>query len=55
MKNYKNKNQAMNIIRKKTHKKCKPKFNPKLKTQRHKVRTRYMLKDDSTKFYFDNV
>jgi hypothetical protein len=29
------------------HKKCKPKSNPKLETQRRKTWTQYMLKDDS--------
>jgi hypothetical protein len=29
--------------RKKNHKKCKPKSNPKLKTQRRKAKTQYML------------
>jgi hypothetical protein len=45
----------MDITRKKNHKKCKPKSNPKLETQRHKVRTQYMLEDDSTKFYSNYV
>jgi hypothetical protein len=30
----------------KNHKECKLKSNPRLKTQRHKARTRHMLKDD---------
>jgi hypothetical protein len=32
---------------KKNHKKCKPKSNPRLETQRCKAKTWYMLKDDS--------
>jgi hypothetical protein len=28
------------------HKKCKPKSNIRLETQRHKARTQYMLEDD---------
>jgi hypothetical protein len=35
--------------RKTNHKKCKPKSNPRLETQRRKAKTRYMLKDDSKK------
>jgi hypothetical protein len=49
MKNYKNKNKVKDIGRKSNHKKCKPKSNPRLETQRHKTRTQYMLKDDSNK------
>ncbi len=40
-------NKIKNTTRKTNHKKCKPKFNLRLKTQKHKVRTRYMLKNDS--------
>jgi hypothetical protein len=47
MKNYKNRNSTKDITRKTNHKKCKPKFNPKLETQKHKARTWYMLEDDS--------
>jgi hypothetical protein len=46
-KNYKNKNYAKHTVRKTNHKKCKPKFNPRLETQRHKAKTWYILKDDS--------
>jgi hypothetical protein len=45
-KNYNNKNQAKSITKKTNHKKCKPKFNPRLKTQRRKTRTWNMLEDD---------
>jgi hypothetical protein len=51
-KNYKNKNKTKDTTRKKNHKKCKPKFNPRLETQRHKARTRYMLEDYSNKNLF---
>jgi transcriptional/translational regulatory protein YebC/TACO1 len=46
VKNYKNTNYAKDITRKKNHKKCKPKFNPRLETQIHKAKTQYMLEDD---------
>jgi hypothetical protein len=36
----------------KNHKKCKPKFNSRLKTQIHKAKTQYMLKDDLNKKLF---
>ncbi len=38
--------------RKKNHKKCKPKVNSRLKTQIHKAKTQYMLKDDLNKNLF---
>jgi hypothetical protein len=41
--------QAKDITRKTNHKKCKPKSNPRLETQRRKTRTWYMLEDDSNK------
>ncbi len=33
MKNYKNRNETKDTTRKKNHKKCKPKSNPRLETQ----------------------
>jgi hypothetical protein len=39
MTNYKNKNQAKDTTRKTNEKKCKLKSNPKLETQRCKVKT----------------
>jgi hypothetical protein len=36
----------------KNHKKCKPMSDPRLKTQRWKVKTRYMLEDDSNRTLF---
>jgi len=50
-KNYKNKNLAKDTTREKNHKKCKPKFNPRLETQRHKART-HMLENDSKGILF---
>jgi hypothetical protein len=38
--------------RKINHKKCKPKSNTILKTQRHKIKTWYMLEDDSNIILF---
>ncbi len=38
-KNYKNKKLTKDTTRKTNHKKCKPKFNPRLETQKHKART----------------
>jgi hypothetical protein len=48
----KNKNKANDTAREKNHKKCEPKFNPKLETQRHKARTQHLLKDDSNETLF---
>jgi len=52
MKNYKNKNLAKDTTRKTNHKKCKPKSNPRLKTQKRKAKTWYMLEDDSNNILF---
>ncbi len=38
--------------KKTNHKKCKSKFNQRLKTQNRKAKTRYMLEDDSNKTLF---
>jgi len=42
-------NKIKDIARKKNHKKCKFNFNRRLETQKHKVRTWYMLEDNSNR------
>jgi hypothetical protein len=43
---------SQNTIRKTNHMKCEPKFSPRLKTQRCKAKTQYMLEDDSNRTLF---
>jgi hypothetical protein len=45
----------MGTTKKTNHKKCKPKYNPRLETQICKAKTRYMLGDDSNITLFDNL
>ncbi len=54
-KNYKNKNQTKIIIRKTNYKNCKPKFNPRPKTQIRKAKPWYMLENDSNITLFNNI
>jgi hypothetical protein len=55
MKNYKNKNEAKDTIRKTNHKKCKSKSNLRLETQRHKAKIWYMLEKGFFFNYSNNV
>jgi hypothetical protein len=51
MKKYNNKDKT-NDTRGKNHKKCTPKSNARLKTQKHKAEPQYMLEDDSNIILF---